>query len=175
MTLGFWTLVGLVGGQVVAGVGRQGLGGGGSQVESVFFGGETELSVDGGLLLGEGDRDGLGEVRGRSAETVLVGLPLDGVDVVVGSDVLVRSPHDDDVGVSDELDLTDGLLLDAVLALEGVVPVVVASSGTRSIENARKDPTLISLLDITRPIGLNVELLIGKQRGAIWSGSMVTF
>ncbi len=49
-------------------------------------------------MLGEWDGDGLGQVRGRCTVPVLVGLPLDGVDLSVGTDVLVRALHHDDVG-----------------------------------------------------------------------------
>ncbi len=87
------------------------------------------------LLLGEWDGDGLGQVWCIGAESVLIGLPLDDVDLVVGSDVLVRALHDDDVTTSDGPQDSGGLLLDAVLTLEGVVPVVIAGTGSRGIVN----------------------------------------
>jgi hypothetical protein len=125
-----------IGGQ--GGIGRKGLRSSHPQGQGVLFSGESQLSIDSVLLLGEGDRNRLGQVWSRSPEAILIGLPLDDVDVVVGSDVLVGSPHDDDVGVTDELELSDGLLLDAVLALEGVVPVVVAGAGSGGIVDAEK-------------------------------------
>ncbi len=86
-------------------------------------------------MLGEGDWDGLWQMRCVSAETILIGLPLDDVDLVVGSDVLVRALHDDDITASDGPHDTGGLLLDAVLALESVVPVVIAGASSRGIVN----------------------------------------
>ena len=82
---------------------------------------------------------------GISTESVLISLPLDHVDLVVGSDVLVRSLHDDDVTASDGPHDSCGLLLDAVLALEGVVPIVVAGTGSRGIVNAARVKIMIDI------------------------------
>lgn len=94
------------------------------------------------LLLGEWDWNGLWQVWCIGTESVLVSLPFDDVNLVVGSDVLVGALHDDDVTTSDGPHDSGGLLLDAVLTLEGVVPVVIAGTGSRGIVNAaleRKD------------------------------------
>ena len=85
---------------------------------------------------------------GISTESVFISLPLDDVDLVVGSNVLVRALHDDDVTASDGPHDSGGLLLDAVLALEGVVPVVVAGTGSRGIVNAVMVKIMINISSI---------------------------
>ena len=112
----------LLGGQVAAGGG-----GGGAGPGSVLLLGKCELGADGGGDLRVVGGDGLRNVRGRGLEAILVSDPVNPVQIVVGTDVLVGAAHDYNLRLANLPHSALGLLLNFVLSLEVVVELWVGA------------------------------------------------
>ena len=88
-----------------------------------------DLGLNSGSLLGEGDCGSLGEVGSGGHKAILISGPVDFVGQAISTDELIRSPHDDNIGITNGLDGANSLLLDAVLRLKGVVKVGAGLGG----------------------------------------------
>eukprot|EP00095_Tigriopus_kingsejongensis_P001247 maker-scaffold850_size89018-snap-gene-0.24 protein:Tk01247 transcript:maker-scaffold850_size89018-snap-gene-0.24-mRNA-1 annotation:"cuticle protein" len=114
--------------------------------------GEADLSGHSLGLLGEGDLGGNGQDGRLGPVAILIGYPGHGHILAIGIDVSVAATHHHHVDVVDEFHLAGGLLLDAILGLEG--EVVVLRLGRRGVVHGADDGDGLGGLSSTPTGGL---------------------
>eukprot|EP00095_Tigriopus_kingsejongensis_P011769 snap_masked-scaffold119_size336447-processed-gene-0.2 protein:Tk11769 transcript:snap_masked-scaffold119_size336447-processed-gene-0.2-mRNA-1 annotation:"---NA---" len=119
------------------GGGSRGVGVGGGSGLLLLLLGEADLSGHSLGLLGEGDLGGNGQDGRLGPVAILIGHPGHGHILAIGIDVSVAAAHHHHLDVVDGLHLAGGLLLDAILGLEG--EVVVLRLGRRGVVHGADD------------------------------------
>eukprot|EP00095_Tigriopus_kingsejongensis_P011773 maker-scaffold119_size336447-snap-gene-0.14 protein:Tk11773 transcript:maker-scaffold119_size336447-snap-gene-0.14-mRNA-1 annotation:"cuticular protein 46" len=119
------------------GGGSRGVGVGGGSGLLLLLLGEADLSGHSLGLLGEGDLGGNGQDGRLGPVAILIGHPGHGHILAIGIDVSVAAAHHHHLDVVDGLHLAGGLLLDAILGLEG--EVVVLRLGRRGVVHGSDD------------------------------------
>eukprot|EP00095_Tigriopus_kingsejongensis_P001248 maker-scaffold850_size89018-snap-gene-0.26 protein:Tk01248 transcript:maker-scaffold850_size89018-snap-gene-0.26-mRNA-1 annotation:"GI12693" len=117
--------------------GSRGVGVGGGSGLLLLFLGEADLSGHSLGLLGEGDLGGNGQDSRLGPVAILIGHPRHGHILAIGIDVGVAAAHHHHVNVVDGLHLAGGLLLDAILGLEGEVFLAVLALAVASVSGGR--------------------------------------